>query len=285
MATQRQPVFRAMALAFGMTDPTTGRASIDQAALEGLGGGRMSFSALAERMSQQLGTGAGGTTKMLTLMANQGKLQGDMMQHQGQMLRGLTDDLLRQANMEVTDGTRMFVMQRAFGIGEAESRALVQGLPMEAASRKRLEEESTKLDGDVKQAVATAQTGVARQITEVVRGIKEGFADIVDPWVDKLSRMLVPEVREVRDRLDTLNSRIGPMMRSNSPISTGPIEFGPHHDQWMIPADPMTMQGFRAASTAGRYPAAMVSMSVKPPSMAEIDRLTSPNVLMEKMAG
>jgi hypothetical protein len=279
MATQRQPVFKAMALAFS-TGSGTG---IDHAAIEQIGAGRMSFSALSDRMAQ-MGAGEGGTTKMLTAMANQGKLQGDMMKHSGQMLMGMTDDLLKQANMEVTEGTRMFVMQRAFGVGEAESRALVNGLPMEKADQARLEKESASLERDIKGATDVAKTGVAREITEFTRGLKETIGKPLDDILRSIVNELVPPVQGVRDRLDTLNSKVGATsFRSNSPISAGPIMFGQPSEPWAVPPDPSQSYGFRMVSESRKYPAAMISARVNPPEIGStMAKLTN---LRETVAG
>jgi len=281
-ATQRQPVFRAMALAFGQADPTTGRAMMNERALEQMGSGRLSFGAMAERLSQQLGTGAGGTTKMLTLLANQGKLQGDMMQQQGQMLRGLTDDILRQANMEVTDGTRQFIMQRVFGVGEAESRALVAGAPIEQAERKRLEETGQQFDKEVKGAVATAQTGLAREFTVFTREIKEALGKPLDDISRSISNAVAPPLQASQEHLANIDRRLaGTTMQSRSPISVGPIQFSGEGD-WMTPKDPMSLQGFRSVSESRRYPEPMISMKAMAPAVPIMTRLASPR---ETMAG
>lgn len=281
MASQRNPVFKAMALAFSSGVPGGG---IDNAAIEAAGGaGRMTFSSLAERMSQQLGSGTGGTTKLISALANQGKLQGDMMANQGAMLRGMTDDLLKQANMELTEDTRMFVMQRAFGVGESESRAFVRGQEMEAPAKKRMDEESLKLDRDIKGAVGTAQTGVAREITQFTRSIKEGFADAMDPLIKRLADKLVPPLEDIRD--DLRKSRGGTPQSSKSPISSGSVDFSGHDGTWMIPKDPMSMQGFRAASESRKFPEPMVSMRAETLKMSEITRLTSLRRSLDTMAG
>lgn len=281
-ATQRQPVFKAMALAFGQVDSLTGKAGISAAALEQMGSGRMSFGAMSERMAQQLGTGSGGTTKMLTLMANQGKLQGDMMQQQGQMLRGMTDDILKQANMEVTDGTRMFMMQRVFGVGEAESRALVSGAPMEKAETKRLEQEGQKFDQEVKGAVSSAQGGLARELTTWWRGAKDFFGEKLDNISASISGKIAPPMESGGvERLVGEGERLG-SYSARSPITVGPIDFSGNNSNWMHPADPMGNQGFRTAMGPQRYPEPMVSMKVVPPAIRNITRLAGPR---ETMAG
>lgn len=285
-ATQRQPVFKAMALAFGSVDPLSGKAGINAAALEQMGSGRMSFGALSERMSQQLGTGQGGTTKMLTLLANQGKLQGDMMQQQGQMLRGMTDDMLKQAGLEITDGTRQFMMQRVFGVGEAESRALVAGGKMDAegAARKRLDEEATKVDQEVKGAIQTAQTGVVREFDVFVRGIKDALGKPMDDIFRSIANSLVPEVKNSVERLESIDRRLGNAgYASRSPITSGPIDFSGNDGSWMRPADPMALQGFRAVSESRRYPSPAVSMQVQAQKPGMDPRLVNPN--RETMAG
>jgi hypothetical protein len=281
-ATQRQPVFKAMALAFGQVDPLTGKAGISAAALEQMGSGRMNFGAMSERMAQQLGTGSGGTTKLLTLMANQGKLQGDAMQAQGQMLRGMTDDILKQANMEVTDGTRQFIMQRAFGVGEAESRALVSGAPMEKAETKRLEQEAQRLDQEVKGAVATAQTGFARDLDVWWRGAKDFFGGALDSVSSSISEKLTPPLQSQVEHLSNIEQRLSQGGVSRSPISVGSVDFSGNNSNWMHPADPMSNQGFRAAMGPQRYPEPMISMKVMPPAIQNITRLMSPR---ETMAG
>jgi hypothetical protein len=282
-ATQRQPIFKAMALAFGQVDPLTGKAGISAAALEQMGSGRMNFGAMSERMAQQLGTGSGGTTKMLTLMANQGKLQGDAMQAQGQMLRGMTDDILKQANMEVTDGTRQFIMQRAFGVGEAESRALVSGAPMEKAESKRLEQEGQKFDQEVKGAVATAQTGVARDFTVAWREVKDFLGGKLDGVSSALSDKIAPPLQSSVEHLSSISERLGSSgYSSRSPITVGPIDFNGNNSNWMHPADPMGNQGFRAAMGPQRYPEPMISMKVAPPPLQNMTRLMGPR---ETMAG
>lgn len=283
MATQRHPVFRAMALAFGGVDPTTGKAEINKQALESIGAGRMTFSAMTERMSQQLGAGTGGTTKLMTLMANQQKLQGDQLVNQGQMLRGLTDDMLRQAGLEVTDGTRMFMMQRVFGVGEAESRALVAGLPAIEADKKRLSEESVKLDSDVKGAIAVQGTGVVREITTFWRDLKDSIGGTLDNISKGISDKLVPPVEKVRDRLDSMYDIMKQTgYRGGSPIQSGPITFAPGADEWMHPRDPSTYQGFRSVTESRTYPRALVSARVEESKVPIMTRLTSP---IETMAG
>lgn len=283
MATQRHPVFRAMALAFASADPTRGRAEINQAALESIGAGRMTFSAMTERMSQQLGTGTGGTTRLMTLLANQQKLQGDMVTNQGQMLRGLTDDLLRQAGLEVTDGTRMFMMQRVFGVGEAESRALIAGLPGAEADRKRLSEEAVKLDSDVKQAIQTQHTGMVRSVTEGWREVKDFLGGKLDVIGKYISDKMVPPLEASRDRLDSMyNVMKATGYRGGSPIQAGPIQFAPGYDQWMHPADPANFQGFRAVSESRSFPKPLVSSRVVDVPVPIMTRLTGP---VETMAG
>lgn len=227
IGSQRQPIFRAMAMAFGQADAVTGKAGVNQAALEAVGAGRMSFSAMSERLSQQIGTGMGGTSKILTLMANQGKIQGEMLQNQGAMLNGLTDDILRQANMEVNEGTRQFVMQRVFGIGEAESRALMRGLPMEEADAERLEKDGMQLDREVKGAISTAQTGLARDFDRTLRELKDTLGKPLSDMSHAISRELVPSNDRVVEELRSLNERVSQMPRmstfdsSRVPVMTG----------------------------------------------------------------
>lgn len=283
MATQRHPVFRAMALAFGGVDATTGKAEFNKQALESVGAGRMSFSALTERMSQQLGTGAGGTTKLMTLMANQQKLQGDQLVHQGQMLRSLTDDLLRQAGLEVTDGTRMFMMQRVFGVGESESRALVAGLPAIEADKKRLADESVKLDSDVKQAIQTQHGGAIQKMTEMWRETKDFWGAKLD-WIGKsISDKMVPPLEAARDRLDSMNEIMKSTgYRGGSPIQAGPITFAPGYDEWMHPKDPAIYQGFRSVTESRMYPKPLVSARVSEAQVPIMTRLKNP---VETMAG
>lgn len=283
MATQRHPVFRAMALAFGSADPTTGTARINQQAMESIGAGRMSFSAMAERMSQQLGVGTGGTTKMMTLLANQQKLQSDTVANQGQMLRGLTDDMLRQSGLEVTDGTRMFIMQRMFGVGEAESRAMVAGLPGLEADKKRLAEESVKLDSDVKGAIQTQHTGVVREVTEGWRGLKDAIGGKLDALTKWVSDKMVPPLEVSRDRLDSMYEIMKSTgYRGGSPIQAGPITFAPGYDEWMHPRDPASYQGFRSVSESRVYPRPLVSSKVNEMPVPIMTRLKSP---VETMAG
>lgn len=253
-ATARQPVFRAMALAFGETN-LAGKVGVNHAALESIGAGRMSFSALAERMSQQMGTGAGATTRMLSLLANQQKLQGDMMQHQGAMLHGMTDDILKQSGMEVTEDTRRFIMQRVFGVGEAESKALVAGLPMEKADRERLDRETVKFDQEVKGAIQTAQSGTVRDMAVGLREMKEALARPLDSIAKSISDSVAPPLKSTVERLESIDRRLaGTTLRSNSPISAGPIIQGATADRWMIPEDPMHLQGFRSVQEARVYP-------------------------------
>ncbi len=215
MASQRNPIFRAMSLAFGSVKD--GKAGIDQASIEALGAGKMSFSALSERLSQQFGTGQGGTTRMLTLMANQGKLNSDMLQNQGQMLRGMTDDILKQANLEMADGNRQFVMQRVFGIGEAESRALSAGLPMEKADRERIQKDAQQLDKEVKGAIQTANTGIARDFQLMFRELKDSLAEPMHSAAVSLSEKIAPSINKAVEHLASLDARVGGGPSTESP--------------------------------------------------------------------
>jgi hypothetical protein len=278
MASQRHPVFRAAALAFG--DMSGGIVGVNRAAMEA---GGMSFASMTERLSQQLGTGAGGTTKMMTLMANQGKIQGDMMANQGQMLRGMTDDILRQANLEVTDGTRQFVMQKVFGVGEAESRALVSGLPMEKADKARLDKDASKFDSDVKEALKAQETGVGKSLTEFGRELKESFAEPLDRFSDSIAKSLVPSIDKAVDRLGTLTERSGVLQSSRSPISSGSVDFSGNDGSWMVPADPASMQGFRAVTESRRFPAPPFLHSLNAPKLGLLPGMS--NRSTESMAG
>jgi hypothetical protein len=282
-ATTRQPIFRAMALAFGSADPTTGSAMLNQAALERIGADRMSFSALSERLTQQMGTDSRGTSRMLTLLANQGKLQSDQMQNQGQMLRSMTDDILRQANLEVTDGTRMFIMQRVFGVGEAESRALIAGLPGEKADRDRLEREAVKFDQEVKGAVEHAQTGFAREMTQFFRGIQNTIGKPLDDISRSISNSVAPPLQQSVDRLESIDRKIGGgSFQSRSPISVGPIDFSGNTGAWMIPKDSSEFQSFRAVQESRMFPKPMIHPQVR---LADVRELTDRRKFMETMAG
>lgn len=279
MASQRHPVFRAAALAFG--DMSGGIVGVNRAAMES---GGMSFASMTERLSQQLGTGAGGTTKMMTLMANQGKIQSDMMANQGQMLRGMTDDILRQANMEVTDGTRQFMMQRVFGVGEAESRVLAAGLPMEKADEQRLQKDANQFDREVKGAIQQQQTGVAHGFEEFTRDLKETLAKPLDHISNDIARKLVPSIDKAVEHLDSLDRRTGgTRIGSHSPLTVGPIDFTGSDGSWMVPADPMSMHGFRAVRDSRMFPAPMVSMQAAAPKVAMLPRMSNP--MKESMAG
>jgi hypothetical protein len=217
--------------------------------------GGTSFSAMTSRLAQNLGTGQDGTTKMMTLMANEGKLKSDMMANQGQMLRGMTDDILKQTGIEATDGTRQFVMQKMFGVGEAESRALVAGLPMEKADKARLETESAQFDREVKGAITEQGKGPGKWFDEVARGIKEGIASPLDRLTHSISTSLVPSIDKAVERLGPIEERVGTSYRSNSPISAGPIDFRGNDGKWMVPPDPMSLQGFRAVTESRMFPA------------------------------
>lgn len=281
IASQSHPVFKAMALAFSSGVRGGG---IDQAAIEAAGGaGRMTFSALADRLSQQLGSADGGA-KMISALANPGKLQSDMMANQGAMLRSMTDDYIKQTGQEATEDLRMLVMQKAFGASEVEARAFVRGEEMEAPAKKRMDEESVKLDRDVKGAVATAQTGIAREITQFSRSIKEGFADVMDPLIKGLADQIVPPLEGIRRDLREQRGG-GPSQSSKSPISSGSVDFSGHDGTWMIPKDPMSMQGFRSVSESRRFPEPVISMKAESVRMAEIAKLVSLRRGMDTMAG
>lgn len=231
MSTQRQPIFRAMAMAFGQVDAASGRAGISQAGLEAMSAGRMNFGALSERLTQQFGTGQNGTTKALTLLANQQKLGSDMMVDQGQMMRSMTDDILRQANLEVTDGTRQFIMQRVFGQGEAESRALAHGLPMEKADRERLEKDTQRFDKEVKGALQTANTGVARDVQLFVRELKDTLGEPLNKMSVSISERIAPSLNKAVEHLESLDRRVGGTMgpelsTGRVPVMTGFGNFG-----------------------------------------------------------
>jgi hypothetical protein len=277
MATQRHPIFRASALAFGDVS-ATGAVSVNRAAMEGGG----TFGAMAERLGQQLGTESGGTTRMMTLMANQGKIQGDMMANQGEMLRGMTDDILRQANLEVTDGTRQFVMQKVFGVGEPESRALAAGLPMEKADQARLEKDSNQFDKEVKGAIQQQQTGIARGFEEFKRSVVETLSKPLDSMSNSIAKQLVPSMDKAVEHLGTLAERTGgARFSSRSPISAGPIDFSGSDGKWMVPADPMSMQGFRAVTESRKFPAPLSLVPVSAPRLGMLGGERS----RESMAG
>jgi hypothetical protein len=281
MATQRQPVFRAMALAFADSSGT----GIDHAAIEAIGAGNIGYSGLADRLSQQLG-GEGGAGKFLASLGNKEKLQGDMMKHSGAMLLGMTKDLMSNLDVEeeFREGAEMLVMQRAFGASEAESRALVRGLPMEKADQERLAKETVALDRDIKGAQEVAKTGVAREITEFTRSLKETIGKPLDDILKWISDGLIPPVQEVRDSVKSMNERIGAMRgASRSPISMGSIDFSGNDGRWMTPADPAESYGFRMVSESRKYPAAMISARVTPPEIGfAMPRLTN---LRETVAG
>ena len=273
--TQRHPVMRAMALAFGEVGPG-GRAQMNQEAMTQMASGRMSFASLAERLAQQTATGEGGTTKMLTLLANQQKLSGDQMVNQGQLLKGLTDDILMQANLEVTDGTRQFIMQRVFGVGEAESRALAAGLPMEEADKKRLAEGADRLQGEIKGAIDDQRGGALRGITEWWRSAKDTIGGFFDEQTRKLSEALLPPLQTtIPDRLESIEQRLSGM-RSSSPITVGPIDFSENHGDWMHPRDPNTYQGFRAVTDSRHFPKPAISQQLESPMIPVLTRLADP---------
>lgn len=281
MGTQRQPIFKAMALAFGQTDAMNRGASVNQAALESIGAGRMSFSALTERLSQMTGSGVGGTTRLMTLMANQQKLQGDMMATHGQSLRGLTDDLLKTANMEVTDGTRMFMMQNVFGVGEAESRALVRGLPSEAADRKELERSTLRVDREVKDAVSTMKDSTVQKFDELLRGLKETLGKPLDDISRSIAESVAPPLQSrIPDYLESIDRKMDAFpMRSNSPISVGPVRFSDSHTPWMTAPDPMTLAGFRSVMESRKYPMAILPMAQPPMTSGDLMRLSGPETV------
>jgi hypothetical protein len=237
-------------MAFG--EVSGGVVGINRAAMES---GGTSFSAMTSRLAQNLGTGQDGTTKMMTLMANEGKLKGEMLANQGQMLRGLTDDMLKQSGIEVTDGTRQFVMQKMFGVTEADSRALVAGLPMEKADKARLDKDAASFDQEVKGAIVDQGKGAGKWMDEMTRGLKESFADPLDRFSHMISEVFIPSIDKAVDRLGTREERIGTSYSSRSPISAGPIDFTGADGRWMIPPDPMSMQGFRAVTESRVFPA------------------------------
>jgi hypothetical protein len=278
MASQRHPVFRAAAMAFG--DMSGGVVGINRAAMEA---GGMSFASMTERLSQQLGTGSGGTTRMMTLMANQGKIQGDMMANQGQMLRGMTDDILRQANLEVTDGTRQFVMQKVFGVAENESRALVSGLPMEKADQARQDKDIAKFDSDVKDALKSQEGSAGRVLGEMGRDLKETFAKPLDKFSDLIAKIFIPSIDKAVERLGSIGERTGTLQSSRSPISSGSIDFSGNDGTWMVPADPASMQGFRAVSESRRFPAPLSLSPVSAPMLGTLPGMSGRS--RESMAG
>lgn len=278
MASQRHPVFRAAAMAFG--DVSGGIVGINRSAMEA---GGMSFASMTAKLAQNLGTGMDGTTKMMTLMANEGKLKSDMMANQGQMLRGMTDDILKQTGIEATDGTRQFVMQKMFGVGESESRALVAGLPMEKADKARLETESAQFDREVKGAITEQGKGPGKWFDEVTRGIKEGIASPLDRLTHSISTTLVPSIDKAVERLGPIEERVGTAYRSNSPISVGPIDFRGNDGKWMVPPDPMSLQGFRAVEESRRFPAPLSLVPTHAPKVGLLPGMSRSS--SESMAG
>lgn len=283
MQAQRRPLGRAMLFAFGQADPATGKATINRAALEGMLSGRMSMSDLSSRITQNIGTGQDGLSKMMTLMANQGQVQGELLPFQGQIMKSFTEDLINQSGLKMDAGTRQFMMQNLFGVGEAESRILAQGLPGAEADRKRLQEESVKLDADVKGAIKTAQDSIPQNFKEFGRSIVEGLSEPLDNISRKISEALVPPMEGARDSLKSIEQRIGGTgYRANSPVSVGPIAFSENADRWMRPDDPMSFQGFRSVSESRRFPTPMISRQMSVPRVHDMTRLVRPN---ETMAG
>ena len=276
--TQRHPIMKAMTLAFGEVGPG-GRAQMNQEAMASMGAGRMSFSSMAERLAQQSGTTEGGTTRMLTLMANTEKLGSDMMVNQGQLVRSLTDDILTQANLELTDGTRQFIMQRVFGVGEAESRALASGLPMQEADKKRLAEGGERLQGEIKGAIEDQREGALRGFTEGWRGVKDFLGGKLDEVTRTIADGLVPPLQTViPDRLENIEQRLAGMrsLSSRSPITAGPIDFSENHGDWMHPRDADSYQGFRSVVGSRNFPKPAISRQLEAPMMPVMTRLADP---------
>jgi hypothetical protein len=249
---------------------------MNQEAMAQMGAGRISFASMAERLAQQSGTTEGGTTRMLTLLANQQKLSSDQMVNQGQLVRGLTDDILRQANLEVTDGTRQFIMQRVFGVGEAESRALASGIPMSEADKKRLAEGADRLQGEIKGAIEDQRGGALRGITEWWRGAKDFIGGKFDDVTRAISEGMVPPLQTtIPDRLENIEQRLSGM-RSNSPITVGPIDFSENKGDWMHPRDPNSYQGFRSVMGSRQFPKPAISQQLEAPMMPIMTRLADP---------
>ncbi len=80
-----------------------------------------------------------------------------------------------------------------------------------------------------------------------------------------------------RDRLGSIDERLRGMggLRSNSPISSGPIIQGPDADSWMHPRDPMTQQGFRAVTESRVFPKHGLLPPLRVPMVPDINRLES----------
>lgn len=283
MASQRNPLMRMAALALGSVD-ASGRASIGQGTLDQIASGGMSFSALADRMSQNLGTGVNDTTQMLTLMANQQKLQSDLSVNQADLMRGFTDDLLRQGGIEVTNGTRQFFMQRIFGIEESASRALTAMEPSSAATRNQVAQRTEKLQEEIHGAIKTQEESTVQGLRETFRSVVDGLAKPLDAITRWISEKLVPPIEgPIKNSLESIDRKIGAMRpRSDSPISVGPITFSENHTSWLVPPDPATLQGFRAVSESRSFPAPMISPQVKPAMVQDLTRLRPP---MESRAG
>lgn len=214
--TTRHPLMRALALGFGRVGPG-GEVGLDQGALQAVAQGRASLSDVAGRISQELGTGREGATRMLTLLANQGRLQGEMMQNQAQTLRGITDEFLRQGGLELTEGTRMLFMQRMFGVGEAESRVLARGAKAEEMAREELGRRSTEVVRETASAIEQAQSGFARDVTTLTRSIKEAFGGVMDDATRKFSEIFVPSVEKVTEELRSINQKL-----PGAPMGRGP---------------------------------------------------------------
>lgn len=266
MQTQRQPMFRAMALAFGSVDPVTGRAEVSGDALEQMAEGRVSFSALSERMVQQMGTGRAGTTRMMTLMANEDKLRSDMLVSQRGMLMGLTDEFLRQGNMEVTTGTRQFILQRVFGMGEPESRALVAGQPLKDAALQQLRKDEQKLQADVAHAIETQKGSLSHKLDVLTGTIKDFIGGKLDDIARPISETIAPALEGVPDKLDNINKTIQGLggLRRGSPIEAGALMSTPGADQWMHPGDPNMSPIFRAVTESRAFPMGMVQAQAMP---------------------
>lgn len=274
----RHPLMRAVALAFGEVGPG-GEARINQEAMANIAAGRMSFSAITERLVQNSGTGQEGTTRLLTLMGNSEKLQSDLMVNQAQLLRSLTDDGLAQANAEITDGTRLFFMKNTWGIKEAEARAIVAGAPMEQADADRLREGEQRLQGEIKGAIEVQGTGTLRSFVEGWRGVKESIGGFFDKQTRELSEALIkPLETTIPNKLENIETILSGMgtIRGNSPLSVGPISFSENHGEWMHPRDPDTYQGFRSVMGSRHFPKPGISQQLEAPMMPVLTRLADP---------
>lgn len=275
LQSQRGPLSKMFGLAFGQVD-STGKVGVNRALLDQMTSGRMNIGDLAQKISQQFGTGQDGMSKMAKLLANPQQLQSGLAGQQGQIIRSFTEDIVKTNGLD--KNFQQLLMQNLFGVGEAESRALMQGLPGEKLDQENLTKGAMKLNREVEEAKAIAQTGIARDFERGIRELKDAIAGPIDSMSHSISESIAPSMKQAVDSLGNIDQKLGASQyRGNSPISVGPIIRGPNADQWMRADDPMSMQGFRSVIDSRKFPTAMISAPVAAPRVPMMSRLVDPH--------